>query len=84
MATTQRTTAADDTARKIRDAYVNPGWTPAAWAARLRQLADRCADMHPEHAERLRQWAASVEAKHPPETTDDPPPPFVPPPDVRY
>lgn len=26
----------------VAAAYVNPGWTPTAWAGRLRDLAGRC------------------------------------------
>lgn len=51
--------------RKIAEGYVNPGWRPQDWAARLRQLAQRCEELHPQHAADLRAWAAAVEAAHP-------------------
>ena len=51
----------DDYNNKARDGYVNPGWSPAAWSERLRQLADRCERMHLERAALLREWAANVD-----------------------
>lgn len=36
------------------------GWSPAAWHDRLKQLADRCADLHPERAAELRMAAAAM------------------------
>ena len=54
-----------DTASKIAAAYVNPGWQPRLWAARLRQLAGRCEELHPQHAADLRAWAEAVDAAHP-------------------
>ncbi len=47
-------------AERIESGYVNPGWTPAAWAARLQQLADRCEAIRPELAAQYRAWAANV------------------------
>jgi len=48
-------------AERVASGYVNPGWSATAWAARLRQLADRCAAVRPELAATYRQWAANVE-----------------------
>jgi hypothetical protein len=48
-------------AERVESGYVNPGWTPTAWAARLRQLADRCEALRPELAATYRRWAANVE-----------------------
>lgn len=42
---------------------VNAGWTPAAWAERLEQMAGRCEALQPELAASYRQWAAKVKAK---------------------
>ncbi|MGD8451996.1 MAG: hypothetical protein PVJ57_09280 [Phycisphaerae bacterium] len=47
-------------AERVETGYVNPGWQPAAWAERLRQLADACEKMHPDTATRYRAWAANV------------------------
>lgn len=59
------TPARTDLAAKIAAAHVNPGWRPQDWAARLRQLAERCEAIHPERAADLRAWAEAVEAAHP-------------------
>ncbi len=48
-------------AERVERGYVNPGWSPWAWAARLRQLAERCAALRPELAAAYRRWAANVE-----------------------
>jgi hypothetical protein len=45
---------------KIRQGYTERGWQPRAWAARLRQLADRCEALHPDRAAELRLWADNV------------------------
>jgi len=47
-------------AERVALGYVNPGWTPAAWADRLGQLADRCEALRPELAAQYRTWAANV------------------------
>jgi hypothetical protein len=47
-------------AERVEAGYVNPGWSPAAWAERLQQLADRCEALHPELAAQYRAWAANV------------------------
>lgn len=59
------TPARADLAAKIAAAHVNPGWRPQDWAARLRQLAGRCEELHPQHAADLRAWAEAVDAAHP-------------------
>lgn len=43
--------------------YVNFGWQPDAWAARLRQLAHRCEALHPELATTYQLWAENVEKR---------------------
>lgn len=48
-------------AERVETGYVNPGWTPGAWAARLRQLAERCEAFRPKLAGQYREWAANVE-----------------------
>jgi hypothetical protein len=52
-----------DLQTKIRQGYVERGWQPRGWAARLRQLADRCEAMHPDRAAELRQWADNVDRR---------------------
>lgn len=47
-------------AERVECGYVNPGWTPAAWADRLRQLADRCEALRPKLAAQYRRWATNV------------------------
>lgn len=47
-------------AEKAAGGFVNPGWTPAGWAARLRQLADRCEAMHADLAATYREWADNI------------------------
>jgi hypothetical protein len=47
-------------AERVESGYVNPGWTPASWAERLRQLADRCEALRPELATQYRRWAVNV------------------------
>lgn len=61
----RRANPTNDVKAKIAAAYVNPGWQPRDWAARLRQLAERCGPLHPQHAADLRAWAEAVEAAHP-------------------
>jgi hypothetical protein len=39
---------------------VPDGWTPTAWADRLRQLADKCETIHPERAAELRARAEAI------------------------
>lgn len=56
---------ANDVKAKIAAAHVNPGWRPWDWAARLRQLAERCEKLHPQRAAELRAWAEAIEAAHP-------------------
>ena len=46
--------------QRIDEGYVNPGWRPSQWAARLLQLADRCERLHPDLAADFRRWAANV------------------------
>ena len=41
--------------------YVIVGWLPGSWAARLRQLADRCEKAWPELAGEYRDWAEKIE-----------------------
>jgi hypothetical protein len=41
-------------AERVEAGYVNPGWTPAVWADRLQQLADRCEVLRPELAAQYR------------------------------
>lgn len=36
------------------------GWSPTAWHDRLKQLADRCEDLHPDRAAELRMAAAAM------------------------
>ncbi len=36
------------------------GWSPTAWHDRMKQLADRCEDLHPERAAELRMAAAAM------------------------
>lgn len=57
MSTTATTPTAE---QKVAQGYVNPGWTPAAWAANLRRLAGRCETDHPDRARGLRTWADNV------------------------
>ncbi len=47
-------------AERVELGYVNRGWTPQAWADRLRQLADRCEAVHPALAAQHRRWAANM------------------------
>jgi hypothetical protein len=47
-------------AERVESGYVNPGWTPTAWADRLRQLADRCEALRPNLAGQYRMWATNV------------------------
>lgn len=47
-------------AERVACGYVNPGWRPLNWAARLRQLAARCEALRPELAELYRRWAHNV------------------------
>jgi len=47
-------------AERVESRYVNAGWAPKAWAARLRQLADRCEALRPDLAATYRSWAAKV------------------------
>ncbi len=47
-------------AERVATGYVNPGWTPKAWAARLQQLADRCEALRPELAVQYRTWAGNI------------------------
>ena len=47
-------------AERVESGYVNPGWTPKAWANRLCQLADRCAALRPELGATYRTWAKNV------------------------
>ncbi len=49
-------------AERVESGYVNPGWTPRAWADRLRQLADRCQATRPDLAVTYRAWAKNVMA----------------------
>ncbi len=49
---------------RIATGIVNRGWTPGGWAARLRQLAERCEGMHPDRAAELRAWAGAVERRY--------------------
>lgn len=37
-----------------------PGWTPGSWQRRLLELADKCADGHPQQAAEYRQAAAII------------------------
>lgn len=46
---------------RVASGYINPGWSPADWAARLRQLANRCEAVRPELAATYRRWAANIE-----------------------
>lgn len=62
-----------DTRRKVREGYVEVGWTPKAWAARLRQMAERCEANDPRQARMLRLWASRVDQRR-----KDPPPPPAP------
>ena len=48
---------------RVEAGYVNPGWTPAAWARPLQQLADRCEVGRPDLAETCRAWAANVQKR---------------------
>jgi len=57
MSTTATTPTAE---QKVAQGYVNPGWTPAAWAANLRRLAGHCETDHPDRARGLRTWADNV------------------------
>lgn len=59
----ERTTSAPrelSLAQRIDEGFVNPGWQPAQWAARLLQLAERCERLHPDVAADYQQWAANV------------------------
>jgi hypothetical protein len=47
-------------AERIEQGYINAGWTPAAWAERLQQLAERCEALRPGLAALYRKWAANV------------------------
>ena len=47
-------------AERVETGYLNPGWTSAAWAHRLQQLADRCEGTRAGTAETYRLWAANV------------------------
>lgn len=40
---------------------VPDGWTPRAWAQRLRYLAGRCAERRPDLADCYRRWAKGLE-----------------------
>ncbi|MCE5230487.1 hypothetical protein LLG95_12960 [bacterium] len=93
-----RTIMPSDLEAKIRDGYVERGWTPEAWALRLRTLADRCEATHPDTAVDYRRWADSVERRHPKVAIEEPvvipdepvmtpptpPPPPAKPATVRY
>lgn len=48
---------------RINTGFVNPGWQPAQWAARLIQLAGRCEQLRPNLADDYRHWAANVERR---------------------
>ena len=45
---------------RIESGYVNPGWRPAAWRDRLRELANRCEPLHPDLAASYRRWADNI------------------------
>jgi len=49
----------------IAAATVNRGWTAHAWVRRLEQMADLCAERHPERSSDLRRWATAVRARQP-------------------
>lgn len=51
----------DELRTKSAQGYLMPGWRRAAWAARLRQLANRCQSLHPELTAAYRQWATKLE-----------------------
>jgi len=47
----------------IETRHIPPGWCRRAWADRLRQMADRCCEDHPDLAAQYRKWAAAVETE---------------------
>lgn len=49
---------------RVATGYVPGGWSPAAWAGRLRDLAGRCEKLHPGRARLLERWAECVEQRH--------------------
>lgn len=55
------TNAADAPEAVATLATARSGWTPDAWAARLRQLADACEALHPARAGELRAAAGLIE-----------------------
>lgn len=59
-----RNATADTVELAIAKGYVNPGWHPRDWAARLRQLALQCEEVQPGRAVELRAWAEAVERRH--------------------
>lgn len=72
--------------RQVREGYVMPGWQPQSWSERLRYLARRCRDLHPQRAAHLDQWADNVDLRHPPPEPNDgyPLPDFERPEPPRY
>jgi len=48
---------------RVATGHVPEGWRPERWAARLRQMADACRQMHPERAGELEAWASNVGGK---------------------
>ncbi len=46
--------------QKAETGYVESGWSAATWADRLRYLAGRCEQQHPDLAADYRRWADNI------------------------
>lgn len=51
---------ASEPERTVNGVYMPAGWTPSAWAGRLRYLADACEAINPARAAELREWAERI------------------------